>query len=119
MKNPECVTIKKYNKLVRDRIPEVIEKAGEKPYVKTLSKKEFLEALKKKILEEAKELVAARSEEDTINEIVDLLELLDALIAEKGISKFDICTLRRKKNEKKGAFEKRLFLIKTETKPRV
>ena len=111
---------KRYNKLVRDRIPENIVREGlENPILRTLNKKEFFEAAKKKVLEEAKELVAAESEKETIDEIVDILELIDTLIAEMGIPKFDICTLRRKKNEKKGAFKKQLFLIKTETKPRV
>ncbi|MBI4708768.1 MAG: hypothetical protein HY764_01025 [Candidatus Portnoybacteria bacterium] len=55
--------IKKYNKLIRDRILEIIEAAGEKPYWRTLSKKEYLREIKKKVLEEAKELIAAKSKD--------------------------------------------------------
>jgi predicted house-cleaning noncanonical NTP pyrophosphatase (MazG superfamily) len=110
---------KKYHKLVRDRIPEIIEKEGlEKAIFRILDKEEFFEPAKKKVLEEAEELVAARSKKDIIDEIVDILELIDTLIAEMGISRLEICTLRRKKNLKKGAFEKRVFLIGTESKPR-
>jgi predicted house-cleaning noncanonical NTP pyrophosphatase (MazG superfamily) len=111
--------IKKYNKLVRDKIPEIIKKAGENPSIRVLSDEEFPEAVKKKLLEEAKELIEAKDRKEVINEIVDILELLDVLITEIGISGLEICILRRKKNKKRGAFKKRIYLIKTETKPRM
>lgn len=110
--------IKKYNKLIRDRVPEIIEKDGEIPHMMVVNGKEFIKALKKKLLEEAKELIAAKSRKDAINEIADILEIVDALTAQMKISNLEICVLRRKKNLKRGAFEKQLFLIKTETKPR-
>ena len=106
--------IKKYNKLVRDRIPEIIvKKSGERPYTRVLNKKEFFGSLKKKPLEEAKELLNARDDKDILNELVDLQELIDTIIAEMGISKPEFRNLQKKKNKEKGGFKKRLFLIKT------
>jgi len=105
--------IKKYNKLVRDKIPEIVEKAGENPYFRALNKKEFFEAIKKKILEEAKELAKAKNRKEIIDEVVDIQELTDILITEMEISKLDVWALRRRKNQKRGGFKKRLFLIKT------
>lgn len=110
--------IKEYNKLVRDRIPEIIEKAGEKPYTRILGKRRFIWEIKEKIREEAVELIIAYRRKGAINEIVDIQELIDTLIAEMGITKFELWELQRKKNEKRGGFKKRLFLIKTETRPR-
>lgn len=111
--------IKVYNKLVRDRIPEIIEKAGEKPSVRTLAGNyEYLREIRKKISEEAAELIQAKNKKEAINEIIDIQELIDTLIAEMGITKFELWEFQRRKNKKRGGFKKRLFLIGTENKPR-
>lgn len=104
---------KSYNKLIRDKILEIIGSAGEKPYFRLLSKKEYLREIKKKILEETKELIKAKNKKDIINEIVDLQELIDVLILELGLTKSEIKKQQKIKNEKRGGFKKRLFLIKT------
>jgi len=106
--------IKKYNKLIRDRILEIIEAAGEKPYWRVLGKKEYTKEIKKKILEEAKELTGAKKKEEIINEIVDIQELIDALSSELGLTKSEIQKQQKIKNKKRGGFKKKLFLIKTE-----
>lgn len=106
--------IKKYNKLIRDRILEIIKTAGEMPYSRVLNKKEYLKEIKKKILEEAKELTLAKSKKGVVNEIVDIQELIDVLISEFGLTKSQIQKAQKIKNKKRGGFKKRLFLIKTE-----
>lgn len=106
--------IVKYNKLIRDRIPEIIKKAGWKPTVRKLKKAEFLKALKKKVLEEARELIRAKDKKGVINEIVDIQELIDTLTSEIGLSKPQIKKLQAVKRKKRGGFKKRLFLIKEE-----
>ena len=111
--------IKIYDKLVRDRIPEIIRKAGEIPRTRVLNSEEFFKALKEKVLEEAKELARAKTRKEVINEVVDISELIDAIIVELEVPKLRICTLRRIKNKKRGAFHKKIFLGETETKPRV
>jgi len=106
--------IRKYNKLIRDRILEIIEKSGEKPYWRILSKREYLSEIKKKILEEAKELISAKDKKDIINEIVDIQELIDVLISELKLTKSEIRKQQKIKNKERGGFKKRLFLTKTE-----
>ncbi len=106
--------IVKYNKLIRDRIPEIVKEAGWKPTVRKLRKEEFLNALKKKITEEARELIRAKNKKGIINEIVDIQELIDALSLEIGLSKPKIKRLQAAKRKKRGGFKKRLFLIKQE-----
>ncbi len=74
----------KYNKLIRDKIPEIIKEAGWTPTLRILRKKEFLNAVKKKVLEEAGELIQAKDKKGIIDEIVDLQELLDVLASKYG-----------------------------------
>lgn len=106
--------VKKYNKLIRDRILEIIKADGEKSYFRVLNKKEYLREIKKKILEEAKELAGTKSKKEIINEIVDLQELIDVIIQELGLTKTQIKKQQKVKNKKRGGFKKRLFLIKSE-----
>lgn len=105
---------KYYNKLIRDRILEIIKEAGEKPCSRILNKKEYLREIKKKILEEAKELVKAKNKKGVVSEIIDIQELIDTLISEIGLTKLQIQKQQKVKNKKRGGFKKRLFLIKTE-----
>jgi predicted house-cleaning noncanonical NTP pyrophosphatase (MazG superfamily) len=106
--------LKRYNKLIRDKILEIIDKDGEIPFWKILNKREFLKELKRKILEEAKELIKAKGKKEILNEIVDIQELLDNLILELNFKKSEIKKAQKIKNKKRGGFKKRLFLIKTE-----
>jgi len=104
----------KYNKLIRDRIPEIIKEAGWKPTVRTLRKSEFLKAVRKKVFEEAEELIQSKDKKGIIDEIVDIQELLDVLALEIGLPKPKIKKLQIAKRKKRGGFKKRLFLIKEE-----
>jgi len=105
--------IKKYNKLIRDRILEIIRGAGEIPYWRVLNKKEYLKEIKKKIFEEAKELIKAKDKKEITNEIVDIQELIDVLVSELVLTKSEIQKQQKIKNKKRGGFKKKLFLIKT------
>ena len=106
--------IKIYNKLIRDKIPEIIKAAGEKPYLRRLNRKEYIKEIEKKVLEEAKELIEAKNKKGVLNEIVDIQELIDVLTSKVGLTKLQIKIQQREKNKKRGGFKKRLFLIKTE-----
>jgi len=106
--------IKRYNKLIRDRILEIIEADGEKPYFRILNKKEYIREIEKKILEEAKELIKAKNKKEIVNEIIDLQELIDVLISGLRLKKSEIQKQQKIKNKKRGGFKKKLFLIKTE-----
>lgn len=104
----------KYNKLIRDRIPEIVKKAGWKPTVRTLKKSEFLNAIKKKVLEEAGELIQTKDKKGIIDEIADIQELIDVLTSEIKLTESHIKKFQSAKREKRGGFKKRLFLIKEE-----
>lgn len=106
--------LKTYNKLIRDKILEIIENAGEKPYWRILNKKEYRKELRKKVLEEAREVIDADNKKDLLNELTDIQELIDALLIEYDITKTEIKESQKLKNKKRGAFKKKLFLIKTE-----
>ncbi|HRY91257.1 MAG TPA: nucleoside triphosphate pyrophosphohydrolase [Candidatus Gracilibacteria bacterium] len=104
------LTRKTYNKLIRDRIPEVIRSHGKLPNYRELNREDYREALKEKLLEEAIELKKAESMEDMINEISDVMEILDAVIEEFGINRDEVIIKKLSKKEERGAFTKKLFL---------
>jgi len=103
---------KKYyhKKLIRDKIPEIIENAGGDYKIRVLNKKEFEKELKKKLIEEAKELSKA-PEEKVLNELADVLELLKSI---SSFYKIDFKKVERKqikKRKERGGFKKKLFLL--------
>lgn len=102
----------KYNKLIRDRIPKIIKEAGWSPTIRTLKKSEFLSAIKKKVLEEAGELIKAKDKKGVVDEIIDIQELLDVLSSEIKLEKAELKKLQNMKRKKRGGFKKRLFLVK-------
>lgn len=111
--------IKKYNKLVRDRIPEIIFKEGKEfqSKIKILSKEEFFKELKKKVLEEADELFEAINKEEIIKEMIDVQELIDTLLEEIGLTIAQFRKLQEQRREERGGFKKRIFLISTNRAP--
>lgn len=100
--------MKVYNKLVRDKIPQIIKDSGKKSYCHIADEKEYLEALKDKINEEVEEFY----ETPCIEEMADILEVLGALADYHGFSKYEIEKARLEKNRKRGAFKNRIILEK-------
>ncbi|MBQ7467099.1 MAG: nucleoside triphosphate pyrophosphohydrolase [Clostridia bacterium] len=100
-----------YNKLVRDKIPEIIKSKGERPIVKELYFSEYKLALEKKLNEECQEVIGASGTE-RVEEIADVLEVLRALAKLEGFSLKQVISVADEKNAKRGAFEKRIFLEK-------
>ncbi|WP_053363446.1 nucleoside triphosphate pyrophosphohydrolase [Bacillus sp. FJAT-27251] len=103
-----------YNKLVRDLIPEVIEKTGKNFSTRILSNEEYITELKKKAFEELNEYVETESKEDSVEELADLLEILHALAEYHGSSIEEVEEVRKKKVEKRGGFKEKVFLIEVE-----
>ncbi|HEY1867712.1 MAG TPA: nucleoside triphosphate pyrophosphohydrolase [Candidatus Cybelea sp.] len=101
--------MKQYNKLVRDRIPEIIKRAGKTPKYHTLNDEDFKASLKRKAVEEAEELLAA-NDESLRKELADLAEVLDALLGSYGISSDEIAAIRKARNTERGAFAEQIFL---------
>lgn len=104
--------IKKYyhEKLVRDKIPQVIESNGGKGSFKILSEKRYEEELKKKLLEESKELAKAPKEE-TLNELADVLEVIKSIADHYKIRFSKVEEFQKEKRKKRGGFKKKLFLV--------
>jgi predicted house-cleaning noncanonical NTP pyrophosphatase (MazG superfamily) len=106
--------VPEYNKLVRDRIPEIIESSGKKFSTKILSQEEYITELKNKSFEELEEYRDAETREDALEELADLMEIVHALAKSHETSLEEVEEVRLKKAEKRGAFEKRIFLIEVE-----
>lgn len=105
---------KEFGKLVRDRIPEIIEGKGEKTFTKTLEGEEYVSALKEKLIEEAKEVQGTKDRPEVLEELADLLEVAMALMQVHRISLMEVEGVRRKKRQEKGGFDKKIYLEATE-----
>ena len=103
-----------YNKLVRDKIPEIIEEQGKKVNYHILEQEEFIEALKDKLIEEAKELKEVKTTSDIVEELADILEVYTCFIDAIHMNIKIVEESVLKKREKKGAFDKRIFLESVE-----
>jgi len=95
-----------YNKAIRDNIPQIIKKSGKNYNIKELDDSEFLVELEKKLVEELTEY----QESKNVEELADVLEVIYRISNLKG---FDLDKVRLEKIEKRGKFEKNLFLIDT------
>lgn len=101
---------KTYQKLVRDRIPEIIQKKGGLPAFVKLDDDAFRIALKRKLLEEANELIEAVSREDVLGELADVLQLVESIAADHGLSFQEVETHKEAKKQERGAFTEQVFL---------
>ncbi|MFZ5365915.1 MAG: hypothetical protein ACOZBZ_01340 [Patescibacteria group bacterium] len=99
-----------HNKLIRDRIPEIIEASGGQYEVGVMEEREFERELKKKLAEEASELLTT-PREDLLNEMADVLELLKSISEFYGIDFRLVEEKQVTKREERGSFKKRLFLV--------
>ncbi len=105
-----------FNKLVRDNIPEIIEKNNEVAVTKILNEQESLAELIKKLKEESDEVALSKTENNVLEELADVFEVICAMAKfyDKGIE--DIKTLAYNKKLNRGGFEGRIFLEKTYSK---
>ncbi|MCK5332571.1 nucleoside triphosphate pyrophosphohydrolase [Candidatus Parcubacteria bacterium] len=99
-----------YNKLIRDKIPEIIERNGGVSKVSVLNEDEFGAALKNKLVEETQEVLEANSKEDVLNELSDVLELVETIARDNNFTMSEVENKKQNKKEERGGFEKRLFL---------
>ena len=96
----------KYNKLIRDRIPEIIAKNGQTARVRVLTDGEYLTKLDEKLGEELAEYLA----DGNVGELADLLEVIYAAALARGTTAEQLDEIRRKKAEERGAFAEKLLL---------
>lgn len=102
--------MKEYHKLIRDRIPEIIDSTGRSAVIRTLSDEEYPIYLEAKLDEE----VGEYHRDKTAEELADILEVVYALAASLGVSKEELMDIYHKKHDSRGGFEKKLFLISAE-----
>jgi predicted house-cleaning noncanonical NTP pyrophosphatase (MazG superfamily)/quercetin dioxygenase-like cupin family protein len=95
------------SKAVRDFIPEVLKLSGKECIVRELSDSSFLPELEKKLEEELKEYFESKE----IEELADLLEVIYRIAELRGSSKAELETIRQRKKQEKGGFEKNLLLL--------
>ncbi|EEL72190.1 nucleoside triphosphate pyrophosphohydrolase [Bacillus mycoides] len=100
-----------YNKLIRNKIPQIIKANGKTPTTRILNEDEYIEELCKKTQEELTEYIEAKTKPDKLKELSDLLELINALAEHEGITLEEINNIRKKKAEERGGFSDRVFLI--------
>lgn len=101
---------KKYDKLVRDRIPEIIKLRGGVPVFRKADEAEYKAKLRDKLREETEEFIQAETEAQAKEELADVLEVLHAAADGLGCTMQEIEALRIKKAEERGAFKERLVL---------
>jgi predicted house-cleaning noncanonical NTP pyrophosphatase (MazG superfamily) len=107
----------KIDKLIRDKIPEIIRESGIEVFERVLEKDEYLKRLKDKLVEESEEVLSACSKKEICEELADVLEVMLALIKIYGLEFENITQKAEQKRSEKGGFNNRIFLdfIKIET----
>lgn len=100
------MSVKPYHKLVRDRIPEIIEASGKSCVTEILSDADYLELLDAKLDEE----LAEYHKDQNVEELADLLEVIYAAAKARGYTLEQLEVVRAEKASKRGAFEKKILL---------
>ena len=95
-----------HNKLVRDRIPEIIEASGRTCITEVLPNDAYIQALDAKLNEELAEYQQSKS----LEELADLLEVMGAVVKARGYTWDDLTRVRKEKRAQRGAFDQKIFL---------
>jgi len=99
----------KYNKLVRDKIPEIIKQKRKTPITHIAGEEEYWQKLKEKLKEEVDEFLKQSNEE----ELADILEIIYAICDFKKIDRKKLEVLRKKKAKQRGSFKNKIILDET------
>lgn len=99
-----------YNKLIRDKIPEIIEADGGSCKTRVLKEDEYLTELDKKLSEELSEYL----ESGSVEELADLYEVIRSVAVARGYSTEELEKVRAEKAAQRGGFEKKLLLLEVE-----
>lgn len=107
--------MKQHNKLVRDRILEIIEKDGVKYKSRMLDSEEYRKELAAKLVEEAKEVQETVGERDELlKELADVWEVIEAIIKEFDLDGGEIQRVKQERKDSRGGFNKKIYLEHTE-----
>ena len=96
----------KYHKLVRDKIPEIIENQGKTCVTEILSQEAYIQMLDEKLNEELTEYQESKS----LEELADLLEVMEAVVSARGYTWEALMAVRDEKRQNRGGFQKRILL---------
>ena len=99
-----------YNKLVRDKIPQIIAASGKNCVTEVLQEDAYLQKLDEKLSEE----LAEYQESKSLEELADLLEVMAAVVKARGYTWEELERIRARKREKRGGFEDRILLKESE-----
>lgn len=102
--------MKIYNKLVRDKITDIIEADGRVAKYRILDNSEYRQELNKKLQEEVKEYL----EDNNVEELADIIEVIYGILNSMDVSIKEFEKIRINKQEKRGAFEKKIYLEEAE-----
>ncbi|WP_188207710.1 nucleoside triphosphate pyrophosphohydrolase [Alkalibacillus aidingensis] len=103
-----------HNKLIRDKIPEIIEATGKSFSTKKLSEEDYIKELRTKLSEEVNEYLNAKNDNEALEELADIVEVIHSLAKIHGNSFEKVEQLRVEKAHKRGVFDKRIFLKEVE-----
>lgn len=98
------------NKLVRDKIPEIIEASGKTCTTRILAENEYLAALDQKLIEE----LAEYQESKALEELADLLEVMEATVKARGYTWQQLLELKKAKKAARGGFDEKILLLEVE-----
>lgn len=99
----------KYNKLVRDKIPEIIKDNGDVAVTHIASDEEYKQRLEAKLQEEVDEFLV----DNNVEELADILEVVYALGDLFNVDRAELEKMRKEKEEKRGAFNDKIILDET------
>lgn len=97
---------KHYHKLVRDKIPQIIEESGKTCKTRILSREEYCKMLDEKLEEE----LAEYQESKSLEEMADLLEVMAAVVEARGYTWQELTRVREEKREARGGFREQILL---------
>lgn len=98
--------MREYKKLVRDKIPNIIENKGDAAITRILSDEEYSECLKRKLLEETQEFLT----DGIVEELADIYEVILAILKQKNITLETFEKIRNQKLRERGGFDNKIFL---------
>lgn len=102
--------MKVYNKLVRDKIPDIIEAEGRSVKTRILNDEEYRAELNKKLQEEVKEYL----DDNNVEELADIVEVVYGILNSMDVSLEEFENIRKSKADKRGEFQDRVFLEEAE-----
>ena len=99
-----------YDKLVRDRIPEIVESSGKRAITRIADDAEYLSYLRRKLSEEVDEYMTSGD----VEELADILEVILALGRQSGVSLSRLIEIADDKRRARGGFDGRILLIRVD-----